>query len=85
VVQISLVPKLTEKHFSPFKECFFKAVEDAVSQMTIPIKEVGLPKLDPMSIPSMSIAASTSAAAFHQNYENITLSGFTKNNCSKIE
>ncbi|KAH0816311.1 hypothetical protein GEV33_006480 [Tenebrio molitor] len=68
-----------------FKECFFKAVEHAVSQMTVSMKEVGLPKLDPMSIPSMSIAAGTSAAAFEQNYENITLSGFTKNNCSKIE
>jgi hypothetical protein len=53
--------------------------------MTVSMKEVGLPQLDPMSIPSMSIAAGTSAAAFEQNYENITLSGFTKNNCSKIE
>ncbi|KAJ3617950.1 hypothetical protein MTP99_005991 [Tenebrio molitor] len=70
---------------SDFNDCFFKAVEHAIKQLNVPMKEIGLPNLDPLYVPQMSVGAGNSAAAFEQNYNNITLTGFTKNECTKIE
>ncbi|CAH1383488.1 unnamed protein product, partial [Tenebrio molitor] len=69
---------------SDFNDCFFKAVEHAIKQLNVPIKEVGLPNLDPLYVPKMSVGAGNSAAAFEQNYNNMTLTGFTKNKCTKV-
>jgi hypothetical protein len=53
--------------------------------LNVPIKEVGLPNLDPLYVPKMSVGAGNSAAAFEQDYNNMTLTGFTKNKCTKVE
>jgi hypothetical protein len=60
-------------------------VKHAVKQLNAPIKEVGLPSVDPLLIPSLTIAAGTSAVALEQRYTNMTFMGFSNINFSKIQ
>jgi hypothetical protein len=69
---------------SDFDDCFFKAVEHAIKQLNVPIKEVGLPSIDPLFVPSMTIGAGTSAVAFEQRYTNLSFTGFTNIKFSKV-
>jgi hypothetical protein len=52
-----------------------------VKQLNAPIKEVGLPSVDPLLIPSLTIAAGTSAVALdHQHdFHGIFQHQFLKN------
>ncbi|CAH1383486.1 unnamed protein product, partial [Tenebrio molitor] len=69
---------------SDFDDCFFKSVEHAIKQLNVPIKEVGLPSIDPLLVPSMTIGAGTSAVAFEQRYTNLSFTGFTNIKFSKV-
>ncbi|RZC34513.1 takeout-like [Asbolus verrucosus] len=70
---------------SDFNECLTSAVEDAIRQLTQPIKEVNLPNLEPLEVPSLIIGAGHGAVAFSQNYKNLQVSGFSKTECSKFD
>lgn len=68
-----------------FGECLVQAVEDAVGQLTKPFKEVGLNSLDPLEVPSMTIAPGSGPTNFQQNYKNMKITGFSKPKISKFE
>jgi hypothetical protein len=53
-------------------------VRDALSQLNVQKKEIGLPCFEPLEIPSMVVGAGTGVVDFAQNYENIKISGLTK-------
>ncbi|XP_044262561.1 protein takeout-like isoform X2 [Tribolium madens] len=59
-------------------QCLTLSIKDALEQLTVPIKEVGLPSLDPLEIPALSIGAGTGPVQFNQNYKNFKIYGFTK-------
>ncbi|RZB54431.1 JHBP domain containing protein [Asbolus verrucosus] len=67
-----------------FDDCLTKAIDVSVKQLKKPIKEYGLPNLEPLEIPSLTIGAGTGPVAVQQNYKNMKLSGFTSSVCSKI-
>ncbi|CAH1383484.1 unnamed protein product [Tenebrio molitor] len=68
-----------------FGECLAQAVEDAVGQLTKPFKEVGLNSLDPLEVPSMTIAPGSGPTNFQQNYKNMKIIGFSKPKISKFD
>ncbi|XP_068900652.1 protein takeout-like isoform X1 [Tenebrio molitor] len=68
-----------------FGECLAQAVEDAVGQLTKPFKEVGLNSLDPLEVPSMTIAPGSGPTNFQQNYKNMKITGFSKPKISKFD
>jgi hypothetical protein len=70
---------------SDFNACFSEAVAHAVKQLNVPVKEVGLPSIDPLVVPSLKIEAGTSAVSFEQSYTNLSLTGFTNVNIEKVE
>ncbi|KAH0807438.1 hypothetical protein GEV33_015353 [Tenebrio molitor] len=70
---------------SDFNACFSEAVAHAVKQLNVPVKEVGLPSIDPLVVPSLKIGAGTSAVSFEQSYTNLSLTGFTNVNIEKVE
>ncbi|KAH0821936.1 hypothetical protein GEV33_000855 [Tenebrio molitor] len=70
--------KKCDKKQSDFDQCLSTAVKDALSQLNIGKKEVGLPSFEPLEVPSLVIGAGTGPVGFVQNYKNIKLSGFTK-------
>ncbi|CAH1383478.1 unnamed protein product [Tenebrio molitor] len=70
--------KKCDKKQSDFDQCLSTAVKDALSQLNIGKKEVGLPNFEPLEVPSLVIGAGTGPVGFVQNYKNIKLSGFTK-------
>mgnify|MGYP005986821859 CR=1 FL=1 len=70
---------------SDFNQCLQKAVEGALSQLTKPLKEVGLVSFEPLEIPSLSISPGTNAAQFTQNYNNLKIYGFNKATFTKFE
>ncbi|XP_044260730.1 protein takeout-like isoform X2 [Tribolium madens] len=68
-----------------FSQCSVKAVENAVRQLTRPIKEVGLPVIDPLEVPSMTIAPGNGPTKFQQNYKNMKVWGYSKGQFSKFD
>ncbi|RZB54430.1 JHBP domain containing protein [Asbolus verrucosus] len=74
-----------DRNKKDFNQCLSKAVEDAVRQLTKPIKELGLPSMEPLEVPSLVIGAGSGAVAFEQNYQNTSVSGYGKMSCSKAE
>ncbi|RZC32122.1 takeout-like [Asbolus verrucosus] len=77
--------KKCNRKTSDFNLCLPEAVESAVSQLNKPINEVGLPSLEPLQIPSLTIGAGTNAVGVEQNFKNVKLSGFTKIAVSKFD
>ncbi|KAH0821678.1 hypothetical protein GEV33_001113 [Tenebrio molitor] len=70
--------KKCDKKQSDFDQCLSTAVKDALSQLNVGKKEVGLPSFEPLEVPSLVIGAGKGPVGFVQNYKNIKLSGFTK-------
>ena len=70
---------------SDFQQCFTKAVESAIKQMNRPFKEVNLLNLEPLEIPSMTIAAGSHVFYTQQVLKNMKVSGFNETTCSKVE
>ncbi|KAJ3617220.1 hypothetical protein MTP99_007462 [Tenebrio molitor] len=70
--------KKCDKKQSDFDQCLSTAVKDALSQLNVGKKEVGLPSFEPLEIPSLVIGAGTGPVGFAQNYKNVKLSGFGK-------
>ncbi|KYB27014.1 uncharacterized protein LOC103313373 [Tribolium castaneum] len=68
-----------------FGQCMVKAVQNAVGQLTRPIKEVGLPAVDPLVVPSMTIAPGDGPTKFQQNYKNMEVKGFSKGQFTKFD
>ncbi|KAJ3651198.1 hypothetical protein Zmor_017250 [Zophobas morio] len=66
-------------------ECLSKAVKDAIQQLTRPFREVGLPSLEPLEIPQLTIAAGTGALGLAQNFKNMKVYGFSKPEATKFE
>ena len=62
-----------------------KAVDDAIKQLEQPFKEVGLPTLEPLEIPALTIGAGTGAVGLVQNFQNVKIYGFTKPEFTKFE
>ncbi|CAH1383481.1 unnamed protein product [Tenebrio molitor] len=70
--------KKCDKKQSDFDQCLSTVVKDALSQLNVEKKEVGLPSFEPLEVPSLVIGAGTGPVGFAQNYKNVKLSGFTK-------
>jgi hypothetical protein len=70
--------KKCDKKQSDFDQCLSTAVKDALPQLNVEKKEVGLPSFEPLEVPSLVIGAGTGPVGLVQNYKNIKLSGFTK-------
>jgi hypothetical protein len=70
--------KKCDKKQSDFDQCLSTAVKDALSQLNVGKKEIGLPSFEPLEIPSLVIGAGTGPVGFAQNYKNVKLSGFGK-------
>ncbi|RZB39955.1 JHBP domain containing protein [Asbolus verrucosus] len=69
--------KTCNRHRSDFKECIRQAVEDAIRQLKKPMKEFGLPGLEPQKILNISIEAGTGPVAFDQNFTYFHTFGLT--------
>ncbi|XP_044260587.1 protein takeout-like [Tribolium madens] len=67
-----------------FKKCAPGAVEQAMRQMDKPTKELGIPSLSPLVIPSLSIAGGEGSVKLDQNYKNVHIYGLTNLSCSKL-
>ncbi|RZC34512.1 JHBP domain containing protein [Asbolus verrucosus] len=70
---------------SDFNSCLRRAVQGALGRLTEPIKEVGLPNLDPLEVSELTIGAGASAVDFDQNFKHVKVFGFAKSNCSSCE
>ncbi|CAH1383479.1 unnamed protein product [Tenebrio molitor] len=70
--------KKCDKKQRDFNQCLSTAVRDALSQLNVQKKEIGLPCFEPLEIPSMVVGAGTGVVDFAQNYEYIKISGLTK-------
>jgi hypothetical protein len=70
--------KKCDKKQNDFDQCLSTVVKDALSQLNVEKKEVGLPSFEPLEVPSLVIGAGTGPVGFAQNYKNVKLSGFTK-------
>lgn len=68
-----------------FNQCLTKAVENAIKQLNRPIKEVNLPNLEPLDVPSLVIGAGSGAVSFQQNYKNVKVAGLTKLSCENLK
>jgi hypothetical protein len=66
-------------------ECLSAAVDDAIRQLDKPFKQVGLPSLEPLEIPAVTIEAGTGAVGLQQNFKNVKIYGFTKPESTKFE
>lgn len=53
------------------------AGEDAISKMKNPMKEVGLPALEPLEFPVMNIGAGSGPVALDQHFKDIKIYGFS--------
>ncbi|XP_044261206.1 uncharacterized protein LOC123009145 [Tribolium madens] len=62
-------------------KCLTKSVENAVKQLTKAFKDVGLPNLEPLEVPSLTIG--TNSGTQH-HYKDVKISGFTKLTCTNI-
>lgn len=56
-----------------------------MSQLDQPIRELGLPSLNPLKVPELTIEAGTSAVGLRQKFTNIKIYGVNKLECSKME
>jgi hypothetical protein len=77
--------KKCDKKQSDFDQCLPTVVKDALSQLNVEKKEVGLPSFEPLEVPSLVIGAGTGPVGFAQNYKNVKLSGFTKTDSLKAK
>ncbi|KAJ3651242.1 hypothetical protein Zmor_017293 [Zophobas morio] len=68
-----------------FQECLTTAVQNAIRQLNHPFNEVNLLAIEPLEIPSLSIAAGSRIVFTQQNYKNLKFSGFNETTCSKVE
>ncbi|XP_008199115.3 protein takeout [Tribolium castaneum] len=59
-------------------KCLTLAIKNAIEQLTVPMKEAGLPSLHPLEIPALTIGAGTGPVQFNQNYKNLKIYGQTK-------
>ncbi|XP_044260588.1 protein takeout-like [Tribolium madens] len=74
-----------DKNQTNFQKCLIKAVTNALAQLNKPFKEVGLPNMEPLEVPSLTIGAGSGAVSFQQNYKNLKMSGFTQTTCPKFD
>lgn len=71
---------------SDFSECLRKAIESAVNGLTEPMRELGLPSLEPLELPEFSVAgATTGSIQLSQIYKNVKIFGFSKIRVQKAE
>ncbi|RZC33943.1 JHBP domain containing protein, partial [Asbolus verrucosus] len=61
-----------------FNKCLATAVQDAINQLNDPIPEIGLPSLEPLQMPTLTIPAGKTAVLFEQNYKNFIMRGLSK-------
>ncbi|XP_044260586.1 protein takeout-like [Tribolium madens] len=61
-------------------KCLSEAIKNGMEQLTTPIKNVGLPNMEPLEVPALVIGAGTGPVQFQQNYKNLKISGYTKIN-----
>ncbi|XP_068900382.1 protein takeout-like [Tenebrio molitor] len=59
-------------------QCLSTAVADAVRQLGQPQSAIGLPSLEPLEIPSLTVGAGTGPVGFAQNFHNVKIKGLTK-------
>ncbi|KAJ3618506.1 hypothetical protein MTP99_006486 [Tenebrio molitor] len=77
--------KKCKKDQPDVNECLSTAVDDAIRQLDKPFKQVGLPSLEPLEIPAVTIEAGTGAVGLQQNFKNVKIYGFTKPESTKFE
>ncbi|KYB26933.1 protein takeout [Tribolium castaneum] len=68
-----------------FKKCGPESIHQAMRQMDKPTKELGIPSLSPLVIPSLSIAGGQGSVKLDQNYKNVHIYGITNLECSKFD
>jgi hypothetical protein len=67
------------------KECVLKATRDAVPKMIRPYKEVNLPSLYPLEIPSATLYGGSGTIALDQHYKNCKIFGFERPDIKQFE
>ncbi|KAJ3651220.1 hypothetical protein Zmor_017271 [Zophobas morio] len=77
--------KKCQRKDSNFNKCLVGAIEHVLSKSTSPIKEIGIPTLEPLAVPSLTIGAGSGAVAFDQNYKKLKLTGISTVKCSKAD
>ncbi|RZC33108.1 JHBP domain containing protein, partial [Asbolus verrucosus] len=70
--------KRCKKDSSDADRCLSAAVEDALRRLTAPFDDVGLPSLDPLDVPALTIGAGTGPVGVEQKFKDLKLYGFTK-------
>ncbi|EFA05096.1 Protein takeout-like Protein [Tribolium castaneum] len=66
-------------------QCLAEAIPDAIRQLKTPMRKIGLPSLQPLVIPEMTIAPGDGLLGFYQNYTNLRVGGFDKISCHKVD
>ena len=77
--------KKCNRNQNDLNECLSKAVKDAIEQLNRPFRDVGLPSMEPLEIPELTVGAGTGAVGLVQHFKNMKVHGFTKPETTKFE
>ncbi|KAJ3651196.1 hypothetical protein Zmor_017248 [Zophobas morio] len=67
--------KKCNRNQKDFNECLSKAVKDAIEQLNRPFRDEGLPSLEPLEIPELTVGAGTGAVEIRRGREKKGLKG----------
>ncbi|XP_063926742.1 protein takeout-like [Zophobas morio] len=77
--------KKCNRNQNDLNECLSKAVKDAIEQLNRPFRDVGLPSMEPLEIPELTVGAGTGAVGLVQHFKNMKVHGFSKPETTKFE
>ncbi|KAJ3651195.1 hypothetical protein Zmor_017248 [Zophobas morio] len=63
--------KKCNRNQKDFNECLSKAVKDAIEQLNRPFRDEGLPSLEPLEIPELTVGAGTGASSYEEVFNQI--------------
>lgn len=67
------------------KKCLSESAFEALHQLNKPFKEVNLPSLEPLQVPSLTINAGNGPVGLQQNFKNVKIYGFSTPETTEFE